>query len=68
MTDWSVEGVQAALEAVVEQRGLKAGKVYQPVRVALAGTTVSPGIFETVSVLGREQTLQRLDATLGDGS
>jgi glutamyl-tRNA synthetase len=68
VTDWSVEGVQTALEGVVEQRGLKAGKVYQPVRVALAGTTVSPGIFETVSVLGREQTLRRLDATLGDAN
>jgi glutamyl-tRNA synthetase len=66
--DWSVEGVQSALERVVEQRGLKPGKVYQPVRVALAGTTVSPGIFETVTVLGRDATLERLDATLGEGS
>jgi glutamyl-tRNA synthetase len=66
--DWSLDGVQAALERVVTERGVKPGKVYQPVRVALAGTTVSPGIFETVTVLGRDETLNRLDATLGDRS
>jgi glutamyl/glutaminyl-tRNA synthetase len=38
--------------------------VFQPLRVALAGQTVSPGIFETVAVLGREETLARLDSTL----
>ena len=59
--------VEAALEGVVERHGVKPGKVYQPVRVALAGTTVSPGIFETVAVLGRDETLARIDATLGDG-
>jgi glutamyl-tRNA synthetase len=68
VSDWSPAGVQAALERVVEDRGVKPGKVYQPIRVALAGTTVSPGIFETVTVLGRDETLHRLDATLGDRS
>ncbi|MBV9473824.1 MAG: hypothetical protein JO206_12715, partial [Solirubrobacterales bacterium] len=38
--------------------------VFQPVRVALAGTTVSPGIFETVALLGREETLGRIDRAL----
>ncbi len=45
---------------------MKPKAVYQPVRVALAGTTVSPGIFETVAVLGRDETLKRIDATLAD--
>jgi glutamyl-tRNA synthetase len=58
---WTVEGVEAALSAVVEAEGVKPGKLFQPLRVALAGTTVSPGIFETVAVLGRDETLARLN-------
>jgi len=58
---WTVEEVEAALSAVVEREGVKPGKLFQPLRVALAGTTVSPGIFETVAVLGRDETLARLN-------
>jgi glutamyl-tRNA synthetase len=57
--------VESALREVVEQRGAKPGQVFQPVRVAIAGTTVSPGIFESVAVLGRERTLERIDRALG---
>jgi glutamyl-tRNA synthetase len=57
---WTVEDVEAALTGVVEREGVKPGKLFQPIRVALAGTTVSPGIFETVAVLGRDETLARL--------
>jgi glutamyl-tRNA synthetase len=56
--------VEAALRGVVEQTGAKPGGVFQPVRVAIAGTTVSPGIFESVTVLGREETLRRIDGAL----
>jgi len=56
--------VEAALRAVVEQRGVKPGQVFQPVRVAIAGQTVSPGIFESVALLGRHETLARIDAAL----
>ncbi len=59
---YTVEGVEEALRGVVEREGVKAKQVFQPVRVALAGTTVSPGIFETVAVLGRDETLVRIDA------
>jgi glutamyl-tRNA synthetase len=38
--------------------------VFQPVRVAVAGTTVSPGLFETLAVLGRDEALRRIDAAL----
>lgn len=62
--DWSVEQIEAALRAVVESRGEKPRDVFQPVRVALAGTTVSPGIFETLELLGRGESLRRLDAAL----
>jgi glutamyl-tRNA synthetase len=43
---------------------VKPKEVFQPVRVAISGTTVSPGIFESVAVLGREETLARVDAAL----
>jgi glutamyl-tRNA synthetase len=56
--------VEAALEGVVERRGVKPREVYQPLRVALSGSTVSPGIFESVALLGREETLQRVDQAL----
>ena len=59
-----VEAVEAALGAVVALRDCKPRDVYQPLRVALAGRAVSPGIFETVAVLGREETLARVDAAL----
>jgi glutamyl/glutaminyl-tRNA synthetase len=61
---FDADSVQEALRAVVEQRGAKPGKVFQPVRVAIAGQTVSPGIFESVALLGREQTLARIDAAI----
>jgi glutamyl-tRNA synthetase len=61
---FDVPTVEAALRRVVEQRDEKPGRVFQPVRVAIAGSTVSPGIFETVALLGRDETLARIDAAL----
>jgi glutamyl-tRNA synthetase len=57
-------GVGEALAAVVERRGVKPREVYQPLRVAISGATVSPGIFESVALLGREETLRRIDSAL----
>ena len=57
-------GVEGALKAIVERRALKPREVYQPVRVAISGSTVSPGIFESVTLLGREETLRRIDRAL----
>ncbi len=56
--------VREALEAVIAERGAKPREVYQPLRVALTGTTISPGIFESVALLGRDRTLARIDAAL----
>ncbi len=56
--------VGEALEAVIAARGTKPREVYQPLRVAISGSTVSPGIFESVALLGREETLQRIDRAL----
>jgi glutamyl-tRNA synthetase len=61
---FDVAQVEASLRRVVERRGVKPRDVFQPVRVAIAGTTVSPGIFESVVALGREEALRRIDAAL----
>ena len=59
---WTAEGIEEALKLVVEASGRKPKQLYQPLRVALVGTTVSPGIFETLEVLGRDEALARLAA------
>ena len=61
---WSEEALETALQSVLERSGAKPRQVYQPIRVALAGTTVSPGIFETLRLLGRDESLRRIDAAL----
>ncbi len=61
---WTQEDVEAALTAVADRIGVKRKQVFQPLRVALTGTTVSPGIFETVALLGRDETLARVDHAL----
>jgi glutamyl-tRNA synthetase len=61
---WDPEEVEAVLRKLVDERGVKPKEVYQPIRVALTGKTVSPGIFESVAALGREETLARLDKAL----
>jgi glutamyl-tRNA synthetase len=58
------EAVEAALAPLPERLGTKPGRVYQPVRVAITGSTVSPGIFESLAALGREESLRRIDAAL----
>jgi glutamyl-tRNA synthetase len=57
-------GIETALRGVVEELGVKPKDVFQPVRVALTGGTVSPGIFESVALVGREEALARIDAAL----
>src|SRR3954466_10751950 len=61
---WSAANVEETLRGVVERTGRKAKQIFQPLRVALTGTTVSPGIFETVALLGRAETLARLGRAL----
>jgi glutamyl-tRNA synthetase len=61
---WEEPELERALDTVVERHGLKLGKLAQPLRLAITGRTASPGIFETLAVLGRDWTLARLDAAL----
>jgi glutamyl-tRNA synthetase len=56
--------VEAALSPLPERLDIKPGRVYQPIRVAITGATVSPGIFESLAVLGRNESLARIDASL----
>ena len=60
LTTWSVPAIDEAARAFAEARGLKLGKVAQPLRVALTGRTISPGIFEVMVLIGRQETLDRL--------
>jgi glutamyl-tRNA synthetase len=61
---WDAPEIETVLRAVVDGHGVKPKEIFQPLRVALTGTTVSPGIFESVAALGREETLARLDKAL----
>ena len=56
--------MEAALRGLVDELGVKPREVYQPLRVAISGSTISPGIFESLVALGREETLARLDDAL----
>jgi glutamyl-tRNA synthetase len=57
-------GIEEALRGLVEREGVKPKQVFQPLRVALTGSTVSPGIFESLAVLGREESLRRVEAAV----
>jgi len=57
-------GTEATLRALADELGLKAGQLFMPIRVAVTGRTVSPGLFETLRVLGKDRVLARLDAAI----
>lgn len=57
---WDTASIEAALRSVPEKLGIGAGKAFQPIRVAVTGSSVSPPLFESIAVLGRERTLERL--------
>ena len=58
--DWTAEETETAMRTFADQNGLKFGAVAQPLRAALTGRTTSPGIFDVLAVLGREESLARL--------
>jgi glutamyl-tRNA synthetase len=57
---FSAEGIEAALRRFAEQQGLKPREAFQPIRLAVTGSTVSPGLFESLELLGKEETLARI--------
>ncbi|MGX5733585.1 glutamate--tRNA ligase [Bosea thiooxidans] len=60
VNDWAPAPLEAAVRAYVEENGLKLGQAAQPLRAALTGRAMSPGLFDVMAVLGREETLGRL--------
>ncbi len=62
LNDWNADEIEAAVRETSESAGVGLGKLAQPLRAALTGRTVSPGIFDVLLLLGRETSLARLDA------
>ncbi|NBW76602.1 MAG: glutamate--tRNA ligase [Sphingomonadaceae bacterium] len=60
--DWTLESLEASLKAMAEELGLGLGKLAQPLRAALTGQTTSPGIFDVLVLLGRDESLARIAA------
>ena len=67
VAEWKTEPLDGAIKTVSEKLKVGMGKVAQPVRVAVTGNTASPGIGETLELVGREQALKRIDAALARG-
>lgn len=66
LDEWTIESIEAALrEALIERLELKPKLAFGPIRVAVTGRRVSPPLFESLEILGRERTLARLEAALG---
>ncbi len=61
---WEPASMEEALRRLAEELGISGGKIFQPLRVALVGLTVSPGIFEVLQYIGRDRSLARLDAAV----
>jgi glutamyl-tRNA synthetase len=59
------EELETALGRILAEHDVKPGKLYQPIRVAITGTSVSPGIFESLAVLGKERSLERIERAVG---
>jgi glutamyl-tRNA synthetase len=63
--EWAAVSLEASLKAMAEERGLGLGKLAQPLRAALTGTTTSPGIFDVLVLLGRDESLARIGDQAG---
>ena len=64
--DWTEAAIEAALRGLAESRELGLGKLAQPLRAALTGSNASPGIFEVMAILGRDETIGRISAVPDD--
>ena len=60
LTEWTLESTDAAVRAFAEERELKLGKVAQPLRAAMTGRATSPGIFDVLIILGKDESIARL--------
>ena len=62
--DFSTDTIEAILRKAAEDKSTGLGNIAQPIRVAISGTTISPAIFDTISILGKEKTLRRIEAAI----
>ncbi len=65
MENWTIEGLEPPIKKVAEDLDVGLGKVAQPIRAAVTGTNVTPGLFEVLELLGKEETLKRIRRALG---
>ncbi len=65
LDSWEMESIEAALRQLAVDVGLKPGQAFQPIRMAVTGSKISPGLFESLELLGREETLRRLNRAVG---
>jgi glutamyl-tRNA synthetase len=66
--EWTAEALEKTLRALAERQGVAAGKVFQPIRIALTGGTVSEPVNELLHVVGKEEALKRLQAAAQSGA
>jgi glutamyl-tRNA synthetase len=66
VADWRAGEIEAALHAACEREGVKPRVLFMPIRVAITGSTVSPGLYESLELVGREESLSRIDAALAE--
>lgn len=64
LSDFNIDEMHKVFDQIMEERELKLGKIAQPVRVSLTGGTVSPGIFEVMDILGKDEVLKRLNKAI----
>ena len=64
LDDFTQKGLEGLFLRILDEKKIKLGEIAQPLRVALTGTSVSPGLFEVMEVLGKETVLRRMDKAL----
>lgn len=64
LPDWDAAAVEHCYRSLAEERGIGAGQIIHPTRLALTGRTVGPGLFDIMALLGREETLRRLERAI----
>ena len=64
INDFSTENIETLLRKISEEKAVGLGKIAQPLRIALSGTTISPAIFDTVNIMGKEKTLERIELAI----
>ena len=67
VSDWTLENIEAAYRGLIEREGIKGGAIIHPTRLALTGKTVGPGLFEIIEILGKDESVARLNAALACG-